>query len=348
MVTVSLVAPDWTSPLAWIIGIAASLIFFASVLAHELAHSLVGRRYGVVINSITLFLLGGLAQMQGEAKTAGAEFRMAIAGPAASFAIGILFGLIYLATQSFLPESIAIILAWLGLINAALAVFNLIPGFPLDGGRVFRSILWRSSGSYGKATRIATRLGQVVGYLFITGGVIIIISSFFGGYFDIITGIWAAFIGWFLQNAASASYRQERWRMVLEPFTAADVMSRELPVVPAEITVGELVRSYVLPTGRRYFLIMNEGRLLGMITLHNIKAVPQNDWEIARVNAIMTPAASLKTVLLNQSALSVLEMMATNDINQVPVVSDDRVVGVVARDNLLRFLRTHSELGGRA
>ena len=162
--------------------------------------------------------------------------------------------------------------------------------------------------------------------------------------FEWVTGLWLAFIGWFLANAASASYRQERWRIILEPFTAGDVMSRDMPMAPAGITVAELVRDFVLPAGRRYFMIVDDGRLQGMVTLHNIKTVPQAEWENVRVSAIMIPAAGLKTVRLEQSAISVMTMMAEGDINQVPVVDDGRVVGVIARDSLLQFLRTRAEL----
>ncbi len=342
LITVSLVfqvSPDWSRPTSWLVAVIVSLLFFASVLVHELSHSLVGRANGVTITSITLFLFGGVAQMRGEATSARAEFKMAAAGPAASLIIGGLFGLVWLATDRVGFEAVASAASWLALVNVALAVFNLIPGFPLDGGRVFRSVLWRTSGSYGRATRIATRLGQVVGYLFIAGGAVIV---FVTG--EWISGLWLAFIGWFLENAASASYRQEQWRVVLEPFTAADVMSRDYPVATADITVAELVRGYVLPTGRRYFLVVDDSRLRGMVTLHNIRSVPQAEWESTPVSAMMTPAANLKTAHMNQSALSVMELMGEGDVNQVPVVSEGRVVGVVARDNLLNFLRTHTEL----
>ena len=203
LVTVSLVYPDWSHPVSWLVAVIASLLLFASVLAHELAHSLVGRRNGVIINTITLFLFGGLAQMQGEAASARAEFKMAAAGPAASLIIGVLFALLWFVSQDVLPDIAASVLLYLGLVNGGMAVFNLIPGFPLDGGRVFRSLLWRTSGDYGKATRIAARLGQVVGYLFIAGGIFIVFypGDYFGEWFS---GIWLAFIGWFLANAASA------------------------------------------------------------------------------------------------------------------------------------------------
>lgn len=339
LVTVSLVNPDWSQPLVWVLALIASLLFFASVLGHELAHSLVGRAEGVTVSSITLFLFGGVAQMDSEAKKAGAEFRMAAAGPAASLLIGGLFGLVWFLSRDSLWPVVSDTLWWLALINGLLALFNLIPGFPLDGGRVLRSVLWRTSGNYGRATRIATRLGQVVGYLFILGGLAMIL--FMHNY---IGGVWLAFVGWFLDNAASASHRQERWREALQGYTATDVMTQDYAAVAAGITVGELVRAYVLPGGRRFFLVIEDGRLEGMVTLHNIKSVPQAEWDATPLRRVITPAGEMRIARPEQDALSVMEMMGESDVNQVPVVSGGEVLGVVSRDNLLRFLRTRSEL----
>jgi len=212
LVTVFLVYPDYSQWLCWIIGIITSLLFFASVVAHELAHSLVGRANGITIESITLFIFGGVAQMSREVTRADAELKMAAAGPICSLIIGGLFGLIWLFTQGII-QPIAAIAQWLAVMNGILAAFNLIPGFPLDGGRVFRSLLWRFTGNYSRSTRIATRMGQGIGYLFILGGISIIFLHPFGlSWFD---GIWFAFIGWFLESAASMSYRQLRWQEAL-------------------------------------------------------------------------------------------------------------------------------------
>ena len=205
LVTVLLVYPEYRQWLYWVTGIITSLLFFASVVAHELAHSLVGRANGIPIVSITLFIFGGVAQMTREATRSGAELKMAAAGPICSLVIGGLFGLLWLIMPN-VTEPIAIMILWLAVMNGVLAAFNLIPGFPLDGGRVFRSLLWRFTGDYSRSTRIATRVGQGIGYLFILGGISIIFLHPFGlSWFD---GIWIAFIGWFLESAAAASYRQ--------------------------------------------------------------------------------------------------------------------------------------------
>ncbi len=329
----------WSWLMYWMVGIASSLLFFSSVLAHELSHSLVSRSGGIPVKSITLFIFGGVAHIAREPEKASAELKMAVAGPACSLAIGGLFGLLWFLTRGTF-EPLAAIAFWLAQVNVVLAAFNLIPGFPLDGGRVFRSILWRATGNYGRSTRIATRVGQGVGYLFILGGILImfILHNWF-------SGLWLVFIGWFLDNAASASYRQAQWREALQGFTAADVMTADYPVAPSDITVSQLVQHHVFPSGRRFFMVADEGRLQGMLTLHNIKSVPRQDWDVTLVRQIMIPVDKLKIAYLNQDALSIMEQMDESAINQIPVVSEGRVVGFVARDDMIRFLRTRSELG---
>ncbi len=235
LVTVSLVSPNYSQWLYWVVGIVISLLFFASVVAHELAHSLVGRANGIPIESITLFIFGGVAQMTKEATRPGAELKMAAAGPVCSLVIGGLFGLLWL----FMPditEPITVMVLWLAVMNGVLAAFNLIPGFPLDGGRVFRSLLWRFTGNYGRSTRIATRVGQGIGYLFILGGILIAFLNPFG--LSWLNGINIAFIGWFLESAASASYRQIRWQEALHSSTASEVTTPDYPVIPPDITVN--------------------------------------------------------------------------------------------------------------
>ena len=235
LVTVSLVSPHYSQWLYWIIGIIASLLLFASVVAHELAHSLVGRANGIPIASITLFIFGGVAQMTKEATRPGAELRMAAAGPICSLVIGSLFGLLWLLIPN-MTEPVAITILWLAVTNGVLAAFNLIPGFPLDGGRVFRALLWHFTGNYGRSTRIATRVGQGVGYLFILGGILTIFRHPFG--LSLFDGVWFVFIGWFLGSVASASYRQIQWQEARPDFTTLAATTPDRPVVPPDITVS--------------------------------------------------------------------------------------------------------------
>ncbi|MFC1918971.1 site-2 protease family protein [Chloroflexota bacterium] len=229
LVTVSLVYPDYSKWLYWVIGIVTSLLFFASVLAHELAHSLVGRANGIPMESITLFIFGGVAQMTREVTRPGAELKMAAAGPICSLIIGGLFGLIWLLLPS-IPEPVATMIFSLAVMNGILAAFNLIPGFPLDGGRVLRSLLWHTTASYSRSTRIATRVGQGTGYLFILGGISIIFLRPLGlSWFD---GVWIGFIGWFLANAASVSYRQLRLQEAYHSLSSSKTPYPDQPIVP--------------------------------------------------------------------------------------------------------------------
>lgn len=339
LVTFTLVNPHWSQWLSWVIGIITSLLFFASVLAHELAHSLVGRVNGIPVKSITLFIFGGVAQMTREATKASAELKMAAAGPACSLAIGGLFGLIWLLTRG-VASSVAEMAGWLAIINVALAAFNLIPGFPLDGGRVFRSLLWRFSGNYKRSTQIATRLGQGIGYAFIAGGIAIMVI--FGEW---LSGLWLAFIGWFLQSTASMSYRQAQWREAIHGLIASQMMTSDYAIVPPDITVNQLVQEHILPKGHHLFLVAEENRFKGILTLQNIKPVPQSKWDMTQVEKIMVPADRLKVASPEQDALSIVEQMDENEINLIPVVSEGRVIGLITRDNLLRFIRTRAELG---
>ncbi len=331
--------PDQPLLLYWVMGIITSLLIFVSVVAHELAHSLVGRANGIPIKSITLFIFGGIAQMTKEAARPGAEFKMAAAGPACSLVIGGLFALLWSFTR-YTIEPVAVMAYWLAYMNVTLAVFNLIPGFPLDGGRVFRSILWRVTANYNSSTRIATQVGRGVGYLLILGGILMmfILHDWFGG-------LWLAFVGWFLENAASASYRQAKWREALYGFTVSQTMTSDCPVVPPSAIVSQLVQEHIFGSGHCCFLVADEGKLMGILTLHNIKAVPQPNWGVTQVKEIMTPVDRLKIASPDQEALSILEQMDESNINQMPVVSEGRVIGLIARDNLMRFLHIRSQLG---
>jgi len=254
--------------------------------------------------------------------------------------LGGLFGLLWLFSRG-VTEPIAAMAFWLARINVILAAFNLIPGFPLDGGRVFRSLLWHFTGDYKRSTLVAVRVGQGVGYLFILGGILIVFLLPHQWF----SGLWFAFIGWFLGNAASASYRQAQWRAALLGFSASQVMTSDCPVVPSNITVSRLVQEYVFTSGHRFFLVADDSGFKGIVTLHNIKSISQQNWDMTPVKAIMTPVDKVKVAHPNQDALNILEQMDEYNINQMPVVSEGRVIGLIARDNLIRFLRTRSELG---
>ncbi len=332
--------PEWSAPTYWLTGIATSLLFFASVVAHELAHSLVARANDIPVKSITLFLFGGVAHMAREASRHGAELRMALAGPVASLVIGGLFFGLHLLLQS-VNEPVAALTFWLARINVVLALFNLIPGFPLDGGRVFRSLLWRFSGNYQRATRIAFEVGRGVGYLFVAGGVILMFLSRENWF----NGLWLAFIGIFLTYMATASYRQTQWQAALMGVKVADVMTTTCPVISPYVTISRVVQDYIFVGGHQCFMVTDGGELQGILTLRNIKSVDQKTWDTTAVSDVMTPAERLKVVRMDEEVLSVLEQMEEYGISQMPVESEGRVIGLVTRDDVLRLLYTRSKLG---
>ncbi|MGQ9675575.1 MAG: CBS domain-containing protein, partial [Chloroflexota bacterium] len=225
-----------------------------------------------------------------------------------------------------------------GIINASLAAFNLIPGFPLDGGRVLRSVVWMTTGDFRRATNIASSIGIAIAYLFIVGGVWMAFTS------SLADGLWIAFVGWFLENAAQNSRRQLALQEALRGVKVRDVMSTDCAYVAADISVHELVEDYVLPTGRRCFVVTGGGELLGLATLHNVKQLPRERWTSTAVSAIMSPVEELKMASPGDEVSAVLQRMDQEDVNQMPVVHDGRFLGLIARDNLLRLIRTRSEL----
>ncbi len=336
------VYPSWSLGTRIAAGLITSLLFFGSVLAHELMHSIISQRQGIPVQSITLFIFGGVSQITEEPKKPQDEFRMAIAGPLTSLVIGgVLFG-VYFGIRSIdnmTVQFITAIVYWLGYINVALGIFNLIPGFPLDGGRVFRSLLWWRTGNLKSATRVASYIGRGVGFLFIFGGIWLI----FAGYW--LNGIWIAVIGWFLESAASGSYRQLLLQDMLKGHVASEIMTRDCVFIPPETTIDRLVNENILTSGRRCFPVASGSQVVGMMTLHNVRAVPRERWAKETVKEAMTPFDKLQWVKPDEELSSVLRIMTENDINQVPVVQDNQVVGMVTRENLLNFVNIRSGLG---
>lgn len=333
--------PSWSKSTYWIAGIITSLLFFGSILAHELSHSVVAITAGIPVKSITLFIFGGVSQISKEATKPRTELIMAAAGPVSSLVLAAVFSLIR-ALMISISEPVAAVSGWLAVINLLLAIFNLIPGFPMDGGRVFRSIIWGATGDYRRATQIATFTGRGIAYLFILGGIMMVFGVIPGGPLQ---GIWFAFIGWFLENAASGSYRQMVLKDSLQGFKARDLMTQECASVSPTLSVRDLVYNQILPTSRRCFLVSDDAKLSGIVTLHNVREVPQSRWDATSVADAMTPVSKLKTVSPDDDAFTLLERMDGEDVNQMPVVENGKVMGMIARDGVLRFLRTKSELG---
>ena len=330
--------PEWDTATYWGIGLATSLLFFLSVLAHELSHSVVAQAAGIPVKAITLFIFGGVSQISREPGQPNVEFRMALAGPLSSLILGGIFWGIHVAAKGT-SEPLAALAFWLAWINAVLAGFNLIPGFPMDGGRVLRSIIWWRSKNLRSATRVAATIGRGMGYAFIFGGIFWI---FWGNWFN---GLWVALIGWFLENAAAGSYQQVALQDMLRGHRVNEVMTRDCPVVSPKLTIEQLVHDYILGSGRRCFPVVNDGRILGLVTLNDIKGVSKELRHTKTVQETMTPLEKLKWVKPGDDLSDVLQMLTTEDINQVPVVENNTIVGMVARDNLLSFIKTRTELG---
>jgi Zn-dependent protease len=340
----------WSTAEHWAVGILTSLLFFASVVFHELAHSAVAQHYRIKVLSITLFLFGGLARIGREPNKAIQEFNIAIAGPLAS---GFLWALFH-GLKLLLPghEMLGAVAEPLMLTNGMLALFNLLPGFPLDGGRIFRAMVWGATGDFGRATRMAVMSGKVIAYVMIGVG---IFSAVAGGQGSLVAeyigrwgGIWLAFIGWFLLSAAQASMSQLTIRETLTGLCAADVMSHEVPTIPGNLSLEEY-SGEVLRTGRRIHIVTMDDRLLGLMNVAALNQVPRDEWGMNSVQAVMVPRDKILWASPEEPLQRLLERLMSADVNQMPVVrhSEDgaaHIIGMVTRDAILRVIQTRSEL----
>jgi Zn-dependent protease/CBS domain-containing protein len=328
--------PGWDPATYWLLGIGCALALFGSVLVHELSHSLVARARGQAVRGITLFIFGGISNLETESEEPRDEFIISIVGPLTSFVLAALF---WLALKALSPGNspLGAALAYLALINLLLGGFNLVPGFPLDGGRVLRSIVWAVSGSLRRATDIASFVGQGVGWLLILWGV----SRIFGG--DFLGGLWIAFIGWFLNNAAEATRQQQALNENLRGISAARLMNPHPPVASPEMAVQEFVFDRVLRQGERAVLVADGRRLLGIVSITDAKRLPQEAWAGMPVREIMTQVP-LKTVSADADLNAALKLLVDGTLNQLPVVDDGQVVGLLSRSDILRFLQLRDEL----
>ncbi len=330
--------PGWSSLTYWVVSLLAALLLFVSVLLHELAHSLVARRRGLPVKNITLFIFGGVSNIEQEPTSAGVEFQMSLVGPLMSLLIsGLSFLLFVIIGRGTSP--LAATLQYLAAANALLGLFNLIPGFPLDGGRVLRSIIWKISGSLSTATRIATVVGQAIAYLFILGG----IWLFFGG--NLFAGIWIGFIGWFLLSSAQSAHAQFMLETMFKGGTVGDVMNSSPVTVPANISLQKLVDAFLLPHGWRSAFVIQVDQLVGLITLSDIRHTPREQWGQTPVGHAMIPLEGLHVISPQQNLKEVVPLMVTHNVNQLPVVQDGRLVGVLSREDIMRSLQIRQDLG---
>jgi len=334
--------PAWTDAMRWTVSIVTALLFFVSIVIHELSHALVAKARGLPVRSITLFALGGVAQIEKEAADAKTEFWMGIVGPITSFVIGIVFlvGTVALGWRppEFPQRPLPAMLMWLGYINIGLAIFNMIPGFPLDGGRVLRGLLWWITGDANRATRIAARVGQVIAFLMILYGVM----QFFGG--TGLNGLWIAFIGWFLLSASRESYAQMVVTEGLRGLRVADVMSRDYLVADGYMNLENFAEEHLMRTGRRFFVVTINGQPEGIITPNEIGAVPRNRWPYTTLADVMRPLDQTRSVGPDASVTEALELMASQDVNQLPVIAKGTLAGLISRAHILQLLQTRAQL----
>ena len=329
------VLPGVSVAQAWLLGAASAILLFASVLVHELAHSLVARGQGIEADSITLFLFGGISSLRTDAPRASTEFVVAAVGPLTSFVLAV----ICFVAGSFAGEPrLAALLGYLALINALLGGFNLIPGFPLDGGRVLRALVWQLTGDMRRGLEVAVGAGQLVGYGFMAWGVVQVLGG------DPFSGIWIAVIGWFLQGAGAAQLRQVRSEQHLGGVTVRAVMRPDTSAVAPNTSVEALIEEYLLPGNRRAVPVVADGRLVGMVSLSDIQGVPAAQRAVTRVADVMGGRQSVVTVAPEAPLAQALQAMGAGDFEQLPVVEGDRLVGMLTRAAIVRQIQLRAAL----
>jgi Zn-dependent protease len=343
--------PDWDGTVRWLVAIAAGVLFFASLLAHELAHSLMSRRYGVEVRRITLFLFGGMAEMEDEPREPRAEFMVAIVGPLTSLLLGLLFSAIgtYMAGAGFaelLTEDreaalaglspVATLLLWLGPVNTVLGIFNMVPGFPLDGGRVFRAMMWWLTGDLQRATRIASDAGRLFGWSLIILGVVQAVSGM------LLQGLWLVLIGWFLSNAASASYRMLVLKDLLDGVRARDMMRSRFGSVPAQMRVADFVENHLMQSPQLLWPVLEDEQLIGLVSLEEVRKIPAGDREERTIGQVMRTDLGARTLGPETEARRALELLSTSGL-PLAVVERGRVLGLLSAADAAKWLVLHQQ-----
>jgi Zn-dependent protease/predicted transcriptional regulator len=331
--------PNWDTAYYWIVGVTTIILLFGSVLIHELAHSIVSRKTGIAVKNITLFIFGGIAQIDKEAAQPKIELAISIAGPASSALLaGIFYGIAYLCNGW--NVYLFALTSYLSFVNLVLAAFNMTPGFPLDGGRVLRAVIWLLTGSYLRATKIATTAGSVISIAMIAAGASIF---FIWGYFD---GLWLIFIGFIINGSARSSYQQTIMRENLKGYSAQDVMSRNLPTIPRNLNLMDMIEGILVKSNNRLYLVTDGESIVGTLTRLQVKKVPQRQWSLTTVSHIMIPVENLKTVRPADDASSIIEKFDQGQDDVVAVSNEGKIVGIIARHTLFDFAQRLQVLKG--
>jgi Zn-dependent protease/predicted transcriptional regulator len=330
---------SWSAGEAYSVAGISAILLFATVLIHELAHALTARKFSVPVQTIYLFIFGGLSSLSQEPETPRAELFIALAGPLASLILAGICFLLHAATGD-VPSALSVIFGYLASVNLLLALFNLIPGFPLDGGRVLRAGIWLATGNLQRATRIASSVGNVIGYLFIFGGLVV---AFVLGAF--VTGLWLVFIGWFLHNTATSTYQQTVVERVLAGVDVRNVMDQVHVFAEPYLPIDALLYRHLLNEHQRAVPVLAPDReLLGLVTAADVGKAPQDEWSILPVSRVMTPRDRLCTVAPGDSLRAALRIFAERQFHQLPVVTDGRFVGMLNRGHVLQYLHVRQQL----
>ena len=334
--------PELSGGAAVGLGVGATVLFFGSVLVHELAHALVAQARGIRVQDITLFLFGGATRARVDSRGPGDEFLIALVGPLTSGLLAALFGIVAGLGRDVLSAPLAGTLGYLAWTNLLLAAFNLVPGFPLDGGRLLRAAIWKTTGSLGRATRVASVAGQGVGWLLVGAGV----ASLLAG--DLAGGIWFAFIGWFLVQAARSSYQELQLQQLLRGVEAEEVMAADLVRIPPELSLQEAVDDYFMRYDHGAFPVQEQGRTIGLLTLRGVRRVPREQWPTRRVRDHMVHLGDQVVVAPDARMDDVVGKLQDGQANRVLVAEDGEVVGIITPSDLTRWLRRWRTLQGSA
>jgi Zn-dependent protease/predicted transcriptional regulator len=322
---------NWSTAEYWVVGAITALMLFVSVLLHEFGHSLVALRYKIPVRNITLFIFGGISQISEEPVSALSEFWITIAGPVVSFVLAGIFAVLSLVTTGFAP--LLAIVKYLAYINVILGLFNLIPGFPLDGGGVLMAIVWGITHNRHRALLTASRVGSFIAYLFIIYGVFQLFSG------NLVNGLWIAFIGWFLVSASRSQIMQEKVKELLSGHKVSEVMSQAYTIVQSDTTLQSLMDDHILASSRRSYIVENREEVVGLLTLHHLRDVPKDQWSTTTVEQVMISCAKWKDLTLDTELWDAIEEMDRDGVNQLPVMADGRIEGMLSREDIISYLR---------
>ena len=332
------VLPGLNKGLLALITVITVIFVFISVLIHEMSHSLVARRKGTSVEKITLFLFGGMAQIEKEPGTPYSELIMAIAGPAASFVVAAIFGVIW-----FFTKNIALVrepVGYLAIVNIVLGVFSILPGYPLDGGRILRSIIWKTTGNLERATFIASTAGRVIGFVIIAAGIFFIFMRNF------LNGIWLVFIGWFIQSSAQTGYRQLIFETSIKGIKVRDIMNENIVNVTKDITIQDLVDDYFMKYRFGRFPVIEDEktqRFIGVISLHDIKGVSKEEWPKVKIGDIVKSVSESEKVDMSTEISDAIKKMGKNDLGHLVIMSGNKLRGIITKSDVMRFIRIRSE-----